>query len=274
MKCLFIFLLAFISSSVIAQGWMPQGARSSGLGNTSVTLVDAFAYHHNPGALGYMEKGGAAISYESRFMIRELQSQGFAAVQPLNTGVISIGGQFYGYKNYRTNRVGAGYSLLLNENLSAGIQMNYLSLRLDDFYGVKHMATGEAGMLAKLGDDMTFGASVVNIGRARLSEFEDDRFSTILRIGAGYQITKELLFLLELEQEVTHKTRMRSGLEYTPNEKFYVRAGFQGAPIEFSFGTGFRFGPLQLDLASHYHQILGWTPMVSLIFDFHKSQDE
>ena len=271
---LFLVLIFFFVSSTIAQGWMPQGARSAALGNSSVSLVDLFSFHHNPGALGFLENGGAAVSYESRFLLRELQSQSFVIAQPIQTGVLSLGGQFYGYETFRTNRVGAGYSMKLNDNFAAGVQINYLSLRLDPFYGVKHSVTGELGMLAKLGDDLSFGFSVMNLGRARLSEFKDDRFSTILRLGTAYNITKELLFIVELEQEVTYKTRMRSGLEYSPNDKFYVRAGVQGAPVEFSFGTGMKWSRVQLDLASHYNQLLGWSPVASLLFNFNKPSVE
>lgn len=271
-----LFLLVLLSSSLLtnAQGWLPQGARSAGLGGSSVTLVDAFAFHHNPGALGFLEEGTAGVSYETRFLLRELQSQSIAVAQPLKTGVISVGGQFYGFETFRTNRIGVGYSMKLTDNLATGVQMNYLSLRLDPFYGVKHSVTGEAGMLATLGDDLTFGFSVVNLGRARLSEFQDDRFSTVMRLGASYKLMEELLFVIELEQEVTYDTRLRAGLEYNPTDRFYFRCGVQGAPMDFSFGTGFKFGNLKLDLATYYNQILGWTPGASLIYNFKKKNNE
>jgi hypothetical protein len=269
----FIFLI-IITERTTAQGWMPQGAISAGLGNSSVTLVDLFAFHHNPGALGFLEKGGGAVSYESRYLLRELQTQGFSLAQPIQTGVISLGGQFYGYETFRTNRVGAGYALKLANNISAGVQLNYMSLRLDPSYGVKHTVSGEIGMLARIGEDVSVGFSAFNIGRARLSEFKDDRFSTLLRLGTSYQLTEELLVLIELEQEVSFNTRLRGGIEYNYNERFYFRAGAQGAPVEFSFGAGYRWGLIQLDLASHYHQLLGWTPSANLIVNFQKKSTE
>ena len=265
------FLVCFQTSFSFGQGWLAQGARSAGLGHSSVTLVDVYSFHHNPGALGYMENGSAAVSYENRFLLRELQSQSFAVVQPVNKGVLSLGGQFYGYESFRTNRFGAGYSMLLNENLSAGIQINYLNLRLDPFYGVKHSVTGELGLLTKLGDDTFIGASVVNLGRARLSEFKDDRLSTIIRLGASHQITKELLLLAEIEQEVTYSARLRSGLEYHPHDMVYIRAGVQGNPMNFAFGMGFKFNNVMLDVATQYDQILGLTPVVALLIDFNRS---
>ena len=275
MKHALLFLLSvsiFFFSN--AHGWMPHGARSSALGNASTVLTDVFAFHHNPGALGFNTQGGVGVSYENRYLMRELQSQGITLVQPLKKGVISAGGQFYGYETFRTNRVGAGYSLKLTENLSAGVQLNYLNVRLDQFYGSKHTLTGEVGMLAKLGDKLTLGFSVFNLGRTKLSEFQDDRLTTLMRLGAGYKLSDELLFLIELENEITKKPRLKGGIEYTPHEMFYIRAGFQGAPVEFSFGFGVKWNKFKLDLATHYHQQLGWTPSAAMIYQFKKADNE
>ncbi|MEX1192700.1 MAG: hypothetical protein WEA99_12065 [Brumimicrobium sp.] len=267
-----IFLFGIKAS--FTQGWMPQGARSSALGNASTVLTDVFAYHHNPGALGFNTTGGVGASYENRYLMRELQSQGVTLVQPLKKGVISAGGQFYGYETFRTNRVGAGYSMKLTDKLSAGVQLNYLNVRLDEFYGVKHTVTGEFGMLAKLSDKLSLGFSVFNLGRTKLSEFQDDRLTTLMRLGAGYRFSKRLVFLLELENEITKNPRLKGGVEYAPSEFFYVRAGFQGAPVELSFGFGAKWGQFILDLATHYHQQLGWTPSAAMIFQFKKESDD
>lgn len=275
MKHALLFLLfigTFFTSS--AQGWMPQGARSSALGNASSVLTDVFAFHHNPGALGFNTQGGVGVSYENRYLLRELQSQGVTIVQPLKKGVISAGGQFYGYETFRTNRVGAGYSLKLTENLSAGVQLNYLNVRLDQFYGSKHTLTGEVGMMAKIGEKLSLGFSVFNLSRTRLSEFQDDRLTTLMRLGAGYQLSKKLLFLIELENEITKKPRLKGGIEYSPSDMFYVRAGFQGAPIELSFGFGVKWNKFKLDLATHYHQQLGWTPSAAMIYQFKNAEND
>ena len=269
---LFLFFGTFLFSN--AQGWMPQGARSSALGNASSVLTDVFAFHHNPGALGFNTQGGVGVSYENRYLMRELQSQGITLVQPLKKGVISAGGQFYGYETFRTNRVGAGYSLKLTENLSAGVQLNYLNVRLDQFYGSKHTLTGEVGMMAKIGEKLSLGFSVFNLGRTKLSEFQDDRLTTLMRLGAGYELSDKVLFLIELENEITKSPRLKGGIEYSPSDMFYIRAGFQGAPIEFSFGFGAKWNKFKLDLATHYHQQLGWTPSAAMIYQFKKADND
>lgn len=257
-----------LSTAIFSQGWMPQGARSSSLGHASVGLIDLFAFHHNPGALGFMKTGGAAVTYENRYLLRELQSQGFVVAQPIKSGVVSLGGQFYGYEQFRTTRIGGGYSMQLSDNFSAGVQLNYMNLRLDPFYGVRHALTAEFGMLLKVNDKLNLGFSILNLGRTQLSEFQDDRFSTIMRLGASYKISEHLLLVTEISKDITYATRLRGGIEYSPNDQFYLRVGAQGAPVEFSGGIGMKWDRLMLDLGTNYHQILGWTPSMSMLFHF------
>jgi hypothetical protein len=260
-------LIAFSGST---QGWLPQGARSASLGESSVTLIDAFSFHNNPGALGFLEEGTVGLSYRSRYLLRDLQSQGFAYAQPLKKGVVSAGGQFYGYEQFRTNRIGAGYSLQLSDNIAAGIQLNYLSARLDPAYGVRQTLSGEFGILGKINDDISLGFSVFNLGRAQLSTFQDDRFSTLLRLGVSYQLIEDLILLGEISQDVGFEARFRGGLEYNPSSAslFYLRVGAQSNPVELGFGFGLDYEKLKIDLASQYNQLLGWTPSMGLIVDF------
>lgn len=269
----FLWVVTSYSTSV-AQGWMPQGARSAGISHASVTLVDLFSFHHNPAALAYLENGGAAVSYETRFMLRELQTQSFVVASPVKNGMLSIGGQFYGYESFRTNRVGGGYSMLLSDNLAAGVQLNYMSLRLDPYYGVKHAVSGELGMMAQLNDQIDLGFSVFNIGRARLSEFNDDRFATLMRLGMGVKVMEELKLYTEIGQEVSEQTSLRFGVEYQPNDMLYIRCGAQGGPVAFSFGTGLKFNQVSVDFATGYDQILGWTPAVAFLWHFNKKSKE
>jgi hypothetical protein len=268
-KILTTFFVWSLLLSVHGQGWMSQGARVSAMGNAGVTNVDAFAYHHNPGALGFLKKGSAGISYESRYALKALQSQGIAVAVPLKTGVISAGGQFYGNDAYRTTRAGLGYSMKLSENIAAGVQVNYMGLRLDPYYGVRHGISGELGLLAKINKKIKLGFSVVNLTRTKLSKFKDDRFSTLLRLGASYQIMEEFVLMAEIEQEVSYQTRLRAGVEYHPIDLLYIRAGVQGAPMDFSFGFGFQFNQFKLDIATQYDQLLGWSPAASFHFDFY-----
>lgn len=272
MKILLLFASIVLLFNSYSQGWMPNGSRSGGLGHASSAIVDIWAFHHNPGALGYLKEGGVGVSYHNRYLLKELQQQSITFALPLKVGVISAGAQTYGQTQFRTNRIGVGYSMILAEKLSAGVQLNYQNVRLNSDYGTKHQVSAEFGLLAKLSKDFSLGFSVVNLNRAGLSTttYADDRFSTVFRLGANYMISNKLNFLLEVEKEVETDVRLKGGIEYQPVENFYLRFGANGGPVELSFGFGYQWQQLSIDINSFWHQTLGWTPGASLNYSFAK----
>lgn len=240
------------------------------MGNASVTFSDVWAFHNNPGALGFVESVSAGLSYENRFLLKELQSQAMAVAIPLKVGVISVGAHTFGYNRYRTYKAGVGYSLKLADMISAGVQLNYLGVQLPEAYGSKSSMSAEAGILAKLTDKWNMGFSVSNISRSRLAEYGDDRFTTVMRLGTAYEFSKKFLWSAEVEKDLEYSLRGRSGVEYFVIDQFCLRAGVATAPLEVSFGFGYHPGRIKLDFGTAYRQILGWSPHFSLSYDLKK----
>ena len=260
---IFIFSLQFS----FCQGWLPMGSRSHALGNASVAIDDIWAYHHNPANLVSVKKLGLGLSYENRFLLKELQSQGFVVALPLKAGVISFGLQSFGFKNFRTNRLGLGYSMKLADFLSCGVQLNYHQVRLTDAYGRKDALTAELGLKANITDNWKVAFSVFNLTRTKISEFGEDRLSTLMRLGTQYTFSEKVMLVAELEKNIEFPVRFKTGIEYSPIRKLFLRGGFATQPIEISAGLGYRFKEqFQLDIGSAYHQILGWSPNFSFTY--------
>lgn len=259
-----VLFIPILFSTIFAQGWQPMGSRSMSLGNASVALNDVWAYHHNPAALIGIKKVSFGISYENRFLLRELQSQGFVVAYPFKRSVISIGGQTFGYTNFRTYRSGLGYALALTDFLSIGVQLNHHLVRLPEVYGRHQTVTAELGVMAKITDNWHMGFSVLNLTRNKLTSYQEDRYSTALRLGTRYHVSNKVMLLGELEKNVDFPIRFKTGVEYEPSENLYFRGGFGTAPIEFSFGFGYHWkGIYKLDIGSAYQQIIGWSPNLS-----------
>ena len=260
---IFIFSLQFS----FGQGWLPMGSRSHALGNASVAIDDIWAYHHNPANLVSVKKLGLGLSYENRFLLKELQSQGFVVALPLKAGVISFGLQSFGFKNFRTNRLGLGYSMKLADFLSCGVQLNYHQVRLTDAYGRKDALTAELGLRADITDNWKVAFSIFNLTRTKISEFGEDRLTTLMRLGTQYTFSEKVMLVAELEKNIEFPVRFKTGIEYSPIRKLFLRGGFATQPIELSAGLGYRFKEqFQLDLGSAYHQILGWSPNFSFTY--------
>lgn len=271
-QLLVIAAMLFTMSSLYAQGWLPSGARSMSMSNASVGLHDVWSYHNNPGALGKIDRLSVGLAYENRFLLRELQSQGLTFAIPMKVGVLSIGGLSYGYTQFRSTKAGIGYSLPLSDRFYAGVQLNYQGIQLSQNYGNANTMTAEAGIYAEVTEKWSLGVSVFNLSRTRLSEFQDDRLTTVMRLGTAYTFSKKLLVSAEFEKSIDYDLRFKSGLEYQIKDNFYFRGGIATAPVEFSFGTGYDFGAIQLDLGTAYDMILGWSPHFSLTYQAKKKK--
>jgi hypothetical protein len=270
MRKIIASIACLVVLQTFGQGWVPAGARSMSLANASVTFEDVWAFHNNPAALAEVENFSIGLSYENRFLLKELQSQGLAVAIPLKVGVISVGGHMYGYNRFRSYKGGLGYSMKLAEKISAGVQLNYQGITLSDGYGSKGNMTAEAGVHANVTDNWKIGVSVFNLNRAKLSDYEDDRFSTIMRLGTSYLFSKKFLLAIEAEKDLDYSFRFKSGLEYQVVDKFFLRAGVATVPLELSFGLGYHLEKVHIDFGTAYHQILGWSPHFSLVFEAKK----
>ena len=63
----------------VVHGWTqvyPQiGARSAGMGATSLTFTDVYSVYNNPGAFGALAKTAVGVNYENRYLLKELSNQ-------------------------------------------------------------------------------------------------------------------------------------------------------------------------------------------------------
>lgn len=253
-----------------AQGWMPTGARSGATLNSSLTFSDSWAYFNNPGALGNVDQLEAGVTYENRFMLQDLQSQAVSVALPTKAGVFSVGGFHYGSSTFRNFRTGLGYAMKLSDNFTAGVQINYQGLRLPEYYGSSSTVTAEAGVLVKISEQWNFGAAIFNIGRNKLSNFKDDRYNTVLRIGTSFAPSKLVKISAEVWKDIDAPVSIRAGVEYEPFKNFLLRAGVGSQPTAFAFGMGYKWKVIRLDIATSYHQTLGWSPQLS--FTYQKSK--
>lgn len=263
-RTLFTLITLFFASILLAQNFRQIGARQAGMAYAGVATNDVWAYHNNPGMLGFLEEAGVGAHYENRFFLREFQYQGLVYAQPLKKGVVSLGGQYSGFEQFSTSRAGVGYALALSELLSMGIQINYMNVRQPAYYGTKHGITGEFGLGLRVTPKWTMAMAINNITRSKLVEYQNERFETIFRVGANYKVSERVLICSELEKDITFPMRLKAGLEYMPTSVIFIRAGAAVNVTSFALGFGYKIKNLHIDISSNYLQPLGFQTCVSL----------
>jgi hypothetical protein len=271
MRLYFVVSLFVLSlCSIHAQLNTHYGARSAGMAHASVTLSDVWSSHHNQAGLAWLEQSEAGVFVQNRFLMKELNYGGFAYAHKLNTGALAVSYSNFGYQLFGESKVGLGYGMKFTNMISGGVQLNYHHIRLANNYGQNSALTAELGLQTYLTDKIMLAAHLFNPTRTALNEFNKEKIPTIMRLGMNYIFSKQVLATIEAEKDIDMKPVFRMGLEYKTSNKFYLRGGIGTQPTLAAFGFGLYTGAVKLDVAASYHQVLGFTPDISFIYQIKK----
>lgn len=262
--CLFnvVLIHAQNSASTVA------GARGAGMADASVTFADINSAFSNQAGLANLQEFGLMAFAEQRFLVKELQTVSAAAALPMRSGTFAMTIQHFGFEGFNEQKVGVGYARKLIEGLSIGTQILLLNTSIPE-YGNKINVTFELGIITQLLPKLQLGAHVYSPVQTELANNEN--LPTIFKIGLAYLPSQQLTCTGEVEKDIAFPARIKFGFEYQIVKQVVVRTGIATSPTTFAFGAGYRLNNgLALDLASSYHQILGFTPTVGFLYQFRK----
>jgi len=270
MKKLGLIIILILSCLHLNAQTYPQiGARSNGLANASLCLVDNWSVYNNPGAFGSLRQSGIGVAYENRFLLPELSTQSLTfGYHTKRSGNIGLHFQQYGYALYRESRLGATYGMKLFDNFSAGISIDYQNIRLAENYGSKNLLSATVGILYSVNDELEFGMRVSNISRTKLAAYNDERLPTLFALGAIYHFSDKAFWTLEAEKDLIYPINIKSGIEIQAHEILALRFGVNSYPFQSAFGLSLKLKSFQLDLATMWHSQLGISPSGGLVYTF------
>lgn len=274
MKKIYLTLLSILTVSS-SQAWNdnnPIGARSSGMGNASVSLGDVWSAHHNQAGLGFVRDISAGAYYENRFLLKEISIKGGVVALPVKAGTFGLTISNFGYSLYNENKYSLSFAKAFGDKLSAGVAIDYLTTKIAEGYGSKGVLAAEFGIQAKPLKGLTIGAHVFNPTRSKIADYNDERLPTIIRFGGDYDFSEKVKIAVETEKDMSQKAIFKAGIEYKPVKEFYLRAGIGTNPTLTSFGFGINLKNLKIDVAGNYHQTLGISPQLGLTYIFKKTE--
>jgi len=267
MKTIPLLFLLFVTPTVFSQiGGNSTGARSFGLAGNTTQLKDLWSIENNPAALSFIKVWQVGISYENYFSLKELSTRSILISSPIFDGAFGLSYKQFGYSAYNENKLGFTYGQLLGENFTMGIQLNYLNTRIEEGFGNRNTISGNIGLSTKLTNELSIAFTIINLNRAKLASYNDERYPTLLNIGISYEFSKKVLFLTEVSKDIDYKANLKTGIEYQIGELFSMRLGYATKPSMNSFGFGCMLENIQIDLASSFDHQLGLTTQVSLSY--------
>jgi len=259
-----VFLIFFFTSIFLFGQFETSGARSAALGGSSITQQDVFSAQNNQAGLAFIRYVSVGAYFENRFLVKQLNHSSFLAAIPLKKGTFGITYNGFGYTQFKQDKFGIAYGILLSENFSVGVQLNYHSIRIGDIYGRTDALTAALGFQGKLSKQVTVAAHVLNPNRSKLADYNNERMPSAIKIGIQYAYSEKLNIQLEADKNSNAKLNFKGGVEYMPAMDFYLRFGVTSNPNLFSFGTGFKINSIKIDISSSYHPVLGFSPQVAL----------
>ncbi|MFM1931858.1 MAG: hypothetical protein RL226_1161 [Bacteroidota bacterium] len=268
MKNALTAILLLIAPGVIAGIGEPAaaGARMGGMANAGLVLPDIWTSLQNQAALGWLQGVDAGVTYDNRYLMAQLSSVAAVAAMEVGNGAFGFNYSRFGYSAYREQKVGLAYGRKLSENFTVGVQLDYLRIALGGGYGSTTAFTWEGGMQYAINKHVTLAAHVFNPIRVRLAEFNDERIPATFKFGGSYRFSDRMVMLAQLQQTISEDPVVSAGLEYMMVDDFYVRAGVAGGAPSFAFGAGYAFSGFSIDISSNYHQVLGFTPQLTLTY--------
>ena len=159
----------------------------------------------------------------------------------------------------------------LGERITAGIQLDYFLIAQGGEYGRQGFATGEIGLIAEPIENFYIAAHIFSPWPVKISSSEDIYLPSVFRLGTGYKFSKKVIVSVEAEKDIETPVRIRFGTEYELIENLYLRAGMSTKPAEYSFGLGYNFKNVCLDLAFKNHQSLGFYSHIGLSYLFQRN---
>ncbi|MFO8234576.1 MAG: hypothetical protein R6U04_04115 [Bacteroidales bacterium] len=242
------------------------GARSAGLSDAGVMLKDFWAINYNQAGLAYLDNLSLGVSYNHGFI--PVMGHRFAGLAvPAAGGTLAVSTSYYGYSKYYESKSGVAYAMMLGESLSSGIQIDYLRTHIAENYDSFNMLTFETGMLYKVNPEFSLGFHIFNPLNFQFSD-RIQEIPAVFKLGGGYQGLNNFLLCAEVVKVPEHKPDVRLGIEYLILNQFYIRTGVSAIPFSNSFGIGYEWESIMVNLSFLRHNQLGYTSCISLHYNF------
>lgn len=264
--CFLCFLLILPLQIQAEKEGDPAGAGQAGVGGISVFTSGIWAAHNNPAGLAKIDQPMAGLFVENRFLLKELCFNAASFAIPVLNGGMAIAISQLGANQYNNFFAGFAYGRSFGEKFSAGVRFDYYQVSYGNEYGKGSTVSFETGIQWQINDKTGLALSVFNPIKVRYQCTPPQEIPSLWCAGVSYKPISDIQLLFQAEQSSRDGYTYRYGVEYLLNEQIYLRAGYSTNPSGISFGCGYTFSAFTIDIATKWHQTLGFSPQGSLIY--------
>jgi long-subunit fatty acid transport protein len=268
MKKVLLFCLLLLINIYLIIGQSQENkmgdAASAGMGNIGTFSTQIYAAQNNQAGLGFLEQTSFSIYNSRAFMVNGVNTFAGLAAIPASFGTVGLAINYYGYEAYNEQKIGISYARKLSPDFALGIQFDYLSTNIKE-YGQASGVTVELGLLYFINKDFRLGVHFFNPVQSKIGDIEEP-VPAIAKIALAVDPSEKVTLAIENELTLRNRMNFKGGIEYRPDPKFKLRTGVTTEPFTLTFGLGLQLSTWQFDLATGFHQYLGLTPHLSIIY--------
>ncbi len=267
------FCVAAILLSVNAFGQTlrrPMAAPYIGLGAYSINHSDLFSFTANQASLAQLKTAAAGVYGERRFLLNELNNFTVAAGVVTNSGNFGLKGTYSGFTDYNETQLGLAYGRKLGKKIDVGAQFNYNSIRITN-YGNAAALSFEAGAVLHITEKLHAGVHINNPVGGKFGKGQEEKLSSIYTAGFGYEASEKFFFSTEIVKEEDRPINVNAGFQYKITPQIFTRIGVSSATSSGWLGVGLQLKSFRIDVSTSYHQQLGITPGLLVLYNFNTS---
>lgn len=184
---------------------------------------------------------------------------------PTALGQAGVKTVYAGGEGYSETQLGLAYARRLGSLVSLGVQFNYNGVSAAG-YGNAGIISAEAGLLLHVTGKLHAGIQVSNPVGGRFGYDKKEQLPSVYKTGLGYEVSEQFFIGIELVKEEGQPLNVQTGICYRFLHFLTARAGVQSANGSFYLGIGLIKKSFRIDVVANYHNQLGYTPALVLLF--------
>lgn len=226
----------------------------------------SFKSHHlkSPIATDISDTNSAYISYSNDYMLPELSL--WQASISFNTHFANIAGNLshFGYEMYNETAITICLAKQLSEKLTLGFNARYSTIYYEGCDRLPSLLATDLGAKYEFSEKFTSYLTAINVAHSMIN-FEKTKLErpSIVLVGYSLKISNNVDWSTEVAMSDFDKYVLKSGLEYAI-ESLAFKFGLSCLPLSPSFGVGFSSKWLTIDVATRYHNTLGYSLTIGL----------
>jgi hypothetical protein len=262
--CLFIFFCSF--EIAFAQPiFDPIGAKSWSLGGCATIESNVFSCANNMASSTEIKSLEVGVYNQTRFGIKQLNVINTSLMFPNKWLQFGVSINHFGYEKFNQQNLCFGIAKKLNQSFSLGITLNYIAINIAEQEN-SGTFTGSFSAFFKANKKLQLGLLIFNPTQSKYNINSYGNVPTFGRIGIKYSVNKNVYLTVDANKTFFQDLVLRSGINYALHPNFELSLGYANNPNFITFGFSAKLKQFDILFANSFHQILGLTPHVGLVF--------